>query len=92
MPCDRVEAAKRKEFLEAARDVDRKLASGELKLRRTPTGAFEIVGFAETEAAKIGWADVCLLRKLATTGSLATRIALRNAGVKSINQLKVHSH
>jgi len=93
MPCDSIERAKRTEFLSALRDIDQKLASGELKLVRTASGSLTIAGFADLDAAKLGWVDSCLLARLGATGSLKTRSIIRDAKLKlNIVAQRTHSH
>ena len=77
MPCTRQEQANLREFLREMGEIDRKIASGELKLRRAANGKVEIVGWAQTGAARVGWTDTCLLARLQIMGSQATKTKIR---------------
>ena len=69
---------------EAARELEEAIASKKVKLWKKRVGGkteVGVEGWAETAAAKAGWCEGCVLRRIADRGGWKAKVALEAVGV-----------
>lgn len=98
MPCEDMQLLQQEiEARERAfADLQKKIVQGKLILEKAPNGSVRIRNWGQTEAAKSGWHESCVLAATARRGTWAAkqRLAamLKPLGVTAEQVIAAHDH
>lgn len=93
MPCDTriIEERQRREREEALKELQKKIAQGELKLKKDARGNVTIEKFDQTRASQAGWHESCVLASIARSGDWLIKAKLAALKVDPKQLIAAHA-